>query len=546
MKTKLLIIIFFFVLFVSNTAFAQVPNWQWAKSGGAANSENGNSVITDASGNVYVIGYFFSPSITFGSYTLTNAGNYDIFIVKYDPLGNVIWAKSSGGIYDDVGYSVAADLNGNILVTGYYYSPSITLGSYTLTNAGGGDIFIVKYDPSGNVLWAKSEGGTFDDNGYGITTDALGNIFITGSFQSANLTSGNYTLTNAGNDDVFILKYDGLGNTLWAKSGGGSGNDQGNSIATDANGNVYITGFFYSTSFILETFTLTTAGSGDIFVVKYDVSGNVLWAKRGGGNFNESGNSIATDATGNVFVTGSFLSSTLTIGIYTCTNTGNYDIFIAKYDAVGNELWVKSGGGIFDDAGYGIVTDGIGNAYLTGHFHSPSITLGTYTLSNSGIGDIYVAQCDATGNIVWAKDAGGTADEQGSSISLDATGNIYVTGYFYSPSIVFSNNTLLNAGSADMFVAKLESLPTSITELTAENNKIQIYPNPSTGEFYIKNDEFKIKSVEIFNDVGQKIFEAEIHQTNYPSINISNQPKGIYFISLKTEKETVSDKLIVQ
>jgi hypothetical protein len=538
---------FFLFIFSVKLSVAQIPNWQWAKSAGAVNDESSNSVIADVSGNVYVTGYFSSPTITFGSYTLTNAGNFDVFIVKYDAAGNIIWAKSAGGIYDDIGFGVAADGNGNVFITGYYYSPTISFGTYTLTNVGGGDIFIVKYDAGGNEIWAKSEGGTFDDNGYGITVDPAGNPVITGFFQSSTLISGTYTLTNTGNNDVFIIKYDGSGNTQWAKSGKGASNDQGTAVTTDAAGNIIVTGFFYSASVIFETYTLTTSGSSDLFVVKYNPSGNAMWAKSGGGIYNDFGYAIATDLSGNIFITGSFLSPTLTIGTFTCSNAGNFDILTAKYDGSGNEHWAKSEGGIFDDAGFGIATDAIGNPYITGHFHSPSIAIGTYTLNNNGVGDIFVAQYDGSGNINWAKGEGGTSDEQGTCISIDTGGNIYIAGYFYSSSISFNNNTVTSGGMSDMYVAKLGSIIILGSEkLLVNNNDMQIYPNPSAGEFKINNNGLKIIRVEIYNEFGGKIFESDIIQDDPRSFNISNQAKGIYFVSIKTDRQTLSRKLIIE
>ena len=148
-----------------------------------------------------------------GSSTLTST-NGNLFIAKYDASGNVLWAKSTAGAGDDgTGNSVSADAGGNVFVTGYFTSPTLTFGITTLTNAGGGggsfpyDIFIAKYDAGGNVLWAKSVGGTGWDQGNSVSADAGGNVFVTGSFSSLSLTFGSPTLTLAGNNDVFIASH---------------------------------------------------------------------------------------------------------------------------------------------------------------------------------------------------------------------------------------------------------------------------------------------------------------------------------------------------
>jgi len=134
---------------ISRTSDAQSPEWSWATSAGGVHHDEGRSLAMDASGNAYVTGYFYSPTITFGSNILTNAGSYDVFIVKYDANGNVLWATSPVGTDCDGGISLALDASGNAYVTGWFDSPTITFGSYALTNAGKYDMFLAKMK-SGN------------------------------------------------------------------------------------------------------------------------------------------------------------------------------------------------------------------------------------------------------------------------------------------------------------------------------------------------------------------------------------------------------------
>ena len=204
--------------------YAQAPDWAWAKSAGGNNTNVEQRIATDANGNVLVTGVFNSPTITFGTVTLTTGS---FFIVKYDASGNVLWAKSAGEQSQCYSRSIATDANGNVLVIGHFTSPTITFGTTTLINTNAfSDIFIVKYDANGNVLWAKSASGKTQDTGIGITTDANGNILVTGGFTSSTITFGITTLSNAdtslGGADIFIVKYDTNGNVLWAKSAGGN------------------------------------------------------------------------------------------------------------------------------------------------------------------------------------------------------------------------------------------------------------------------------------------------------------------------------------
>jgi hypothetical protein len=166
-------------------------NWIWAKSGyGQYGSDEGYGVATDALGNVYTTGAFQSSPLVLGTYSLTNSGSFDIFIAKYGPTGNVLWAKGVTGTSDDYGNSITSDASGNVYITGLFHSPTMTFGTYTVTNAGNYDIFIAKYNSSGTVLWAKSIGGNNRDEGTSVTTDFSGNVYITGGLCSSPVTIG--------------------------------------------------------------------------------------------------------------------------------------------------------------------------------------------------------------------------------------------------------------------------------------------------------------------------------------------------------------------
>lgn len=363
---------------------------------------------------------------------------------------NWLWAKSATGTGTAKGYSVCADASGNVFVTGSFLSPTITFGSITLLNAGVQNIFLAKFDPNGNVLWAQSAGDTTIDDAYSVSADAGGNVFLTGMFQSPTISFGSITLTNAGLGDIFLAKYDGNGNVLWAKSAGGTFWDSPSSVSADANGNVFVTGSFGSlATFGSTTLTSTNGGTDDIFLAKYDATGNVLWVKSAGGIYADYGSSVSTDANGNVFLTGSFQSPTIIFGSTTInyTNTGNYNVFLAKYDANGNVLWAKSASGTkAGGVGYSASTDVSGNVFVTGMFYSSAITFGPITLINSdpsgNIQDIFIVKYDANGNVLWAKSAGGAGSDIGYSICADANGNVFVTGGFLSPSITFGSITL--------------------------------------------------------------------------------------------------------
>jgi hypothetical protein len=452
MKKTFLIVLLLLILYSCVVNFAQLNPWLWAKKAGGIFSDSGHGIAVDASGNSYVTG-FFGSSATFGSTTLISNGEEDIFIAKLDSSGKWLWAKNAGGTSDDGGSDIAVDVNGNSYVTGHFQDTA-TFGSTTLTSSGSADIFIAKLDSSGNWLWTTKAGGIGDDGGSDIAVDTSGNSYVTGNFRGT-VTFGSTTLTSNGDSDIFIAKLDNRGNWLWVKKAGGTDHDIGHGIAVDASGNSYVTGDFDGTA-TFGDITLTSNGYYDIFVAKLDSSGNWLWAMNAGGTYIDWGWDIAVDANGNSYVTGHF-DRTANFGSNTLTSYGYWNIFVTKLDSSGNWLWAKNAGGTGYDEGCDIAVDARGNSYVTGYFKG-SATFGSTTLTNE---DIFVAKLDCNGNWLWAKNAGGSSNDSGNGIAVDASGNSYVTGYFKGTATAgttFGNITIYGSGESlniDIFVTKV-------------------------------------------------------------------------------------------
>jgi hypothetical protein len=247
------------------------------------------------------------------------------------------WVQKAGGADADEGYDISTDAIGNSYTTGYFFSTA-TFGSSTLNSAGATDIFLSKNDVLGNFVWAVRAGGTGADRGLAIKTDNVGNSYITGYFYGT-ATFGSSTITSAGGQDIFIAKYDNAGVLQWVKSAGGSASDIGNAITVDNSGNVIITGEFAGTA-SFGSFSLTSLyGSIDVFTAKLDNSGNFLWAKKGSARFTDRGIDVGCDPAGNIYVTGQF-NDTITFDIVHYNTIFNA-IFLIKYDGLGNEQWFQ-------------------------------------------------------------------------------------------------------------------------------------------------------------------------------------------------------------
>ena len=321
-------------------------NFVWAKSMGETSYEYGSTIAIDLNGNIYTIGAFsgtvdFDPGA--GVSNRISAGADDVFVSKLDNNGNFVWAKSMGGAGAESGYSITLDSNSNFYITGQFqltadFDPGA--GISNLTSSGEDDIFISKLDANGNLLWAKSVGGTGVDYGNDIELDSSGNIYTMGHFQ--NTVDFNpslidtLNLTSAGGFDIFVSKLDSGGNFLWAKNMGGTSNDFGFNMVLDTYGDVYTTGSFQGTADFdpsVGVSNLTSVGAEDIFLSKLNATGNFVWNKGMGGTLGDQGFGIALDLIGNIYTIGSFQGTAdfdPGVDVFNLISSGGKDIFISK------------------------------------------------------------------------------------------------------------------------------------------------------------------------------------------------------------------------
>jgi hypothetical protein len=231
--------------------------------------------------------------------------------------------RTAGGPSGDYAHAIAVDGAGNSYVTGEFQATS-HFGSVVLPNSGSNDAFVAKYDTNGNLIWVKKLGGGGDDRGGGISV-SNGNVYVTGFFQGT-VNFGGTILSSSGGYDIFIVKFTGDGVFQWAKKAGGYGEDKGFAISSDFSGNAYVTGYFSSTANFSGT-NITRTGGKDVFIAKYNSSGDLVWVKKTGGSDNDAGNGIKVDNYGRVFVTGGF-RYTSEFGPFTLNSSGgNTDIY---------------------------------------------------------------------------------------------------------------------------------------------------------------------------------------------------------------------------
>ena len=431
------------------------PNLAWSTYLGGSDEDTGIAVSVSDTGHVYVTGHTLSSGWISGGFDTSYNGNRDAFVVKLNPSGSLAWSTYLGGSGEDYGVDVAVDGAGSVYVTGWTYSSGWISGGYDTTYGGKGDAYAVKLTRTGSYVWGTYLGGGSGEAGYGILTDNMGAVYVTGSTTSPGWTSGGYDTTFGGYwADGFLVKLSTDGAHLWSTYLGGSDLDVGRDVALDGTGGVYVTGYTKSAGWTNGGFDTSQNGGYDAFLVKLTTNGGHTWSTYLGGSSDDYGYGIASDAASALYVTGYTNSSGWTSGGYDTTYNGGQDAFVAKLTASGGFAWSTYMGGSSDENGYGIAVDNTG-VYVSGETYSSGWTSGGFDTSYNGGGDAFVAKLTATGGHSWSSYLGGNSGDGGFGIAADGTGGVYLTGYTASSSWTSGGYDTSYNGNQDAFLAKI-------------------------------------------------------------------------------------------
>ncbi len=439
------------------------PNLAWSTYLGGSEIEYGKGIAVDGSGNVFVTGVTDSSGWVSGGFDTAYHGMRDMFVAKLSSSGAHLWSTYVGGSRGesvDIDGGIAVDASGNVYVAGYTDSAGWTSGGFDTTYNDGGDAFVAKLNSSGAHLWSTYLGGSDLDGPVGMGADASGSIYVYGLTRSADWTSGGYDTTfDGGWQDAFVVKLSSSGSHLWSTYLGGNANEGWLHMAVDASG-VYVTGYTYSSGWTDGGFdTSYNGGDGDVFLAKLSVNGSHLWSTYLGGSEVDLPCDVATDVSGNVYVSGDTTSAGWTSGGFDTTFDGSDrdEVFLVKLSSSGLHLWSTYLGGSANDACYGTVVDASGSIYLTGITHSSGWTSGGFDTTYNGDADVFVARLSSSGSHLWSTYLGGSESDYSAGIALDGWGNVYVTGTTVSPGWTSGGFDTTYGGLLDGFVAKLDS-----------------------------------------------------------------------------------------
>ncbi len=376
------------------------------------------------------------------------------------------WMRTGNDAYLNQVVGTAVDASGNVYSIGEYKS-NLTIGTTLLANASTSyeDVFVVKYNISGVLQWARKIGGTGVDKAAGISIDTSGNCLVYGYYTATSLIIDSYTLTNTsvGTQELFLAKLDGTtGTAIWARDAGSGGDDRAVGITTDNNGNVILTGTFNGPSITFDAFTANMAFGcyNATFLTKLDNNGNALWLREYGDTAFTNAGKVVCDLAGNIYMNGWFEGYYYSMDAFTAIGFG--DMYVAKINGSGAVQWMntpsfQNWGDQIND----ILIDESGDLYVAGQFTGDSIVMGSITVYNNEVpySDVFLVKMDASGNYLWGENFWSFASyDEYPQLALGSPGNIYISMQMSGSSVTLGSSTYTGVGSYDTYICRVNSM----------------------------------------------------------------------------------------
>lgn len=543
MKNKKIIInkhevfIFTLLLLILKT-HAQIPcnQYEWVA------SIRGNQEVSllgmdiDSSGNAYMTGNF-RANTNFGSTQLTSQGRSDFYLSKVNELGHFSWIKTAGGPFHAVGLDLKVVDNKYIFVTGFFDKEGV-FGDDTLRAMRRSDLFVSKLTVDGDWLWSKTIRGLGNVVGNSIEVNAMGDIFVAGYFDST-VYVNDKPILNDNNRDAFLAKMDSTGELIWFEHWGGNVNEISTEVALNQNQEPVVTGIFQD-DFLYQGVNFSSRAIFETFVIAFTDDGNMRWGFQTPDGSACSGQSIAIDNFGNIYVTGFYRDTTI-FNNETFVPVGDDDFFVLKLKGDGEVDWFKSAGGSEIDRASHVSIDHENNIYITGHCRRTVLFDNSRFWVSTGT-DGFVAKLSPQGE--WLKFITSSAFlALGSKVRVNSNDDIFFAGRFGFRGD-FGTHQLYAHGSFDGFLAKINchaSPTTSTYDFT--QTRLNVYPNPSTDKRIVISSQ-GMKSYSITNANGVQLV-ARMSTSSQEELDLSQYPAGMYFLTAVYENNTREVKKVL-
>jgi len=553
----------FFCAIINEPIFAQsAPTWAWARAGVNSAISSTVCVTTDKDHNVFSAGNF-TGSIAFGANTYNSQGTQNIYITKHDNDGNLLWSKAILGPGKYIVHNIVCDHNGDLCI-------GVTYASDTpVANVANQHILIFKYNRTGQLVWSKWYGSSYDDYITGLAVDSKNNYVLAGIFFNIgsspalidSIRLDNIVLKSKGNGDIFLAKMDSSGTIFWAKDIGSNGNDYVNALSVLPNDEIAITGTFENRLKIDSLPQLLSISTGFVssscFVAKFDSTGIALWDFAIGGRNPSTGSTpgiiscdlISSDPLGEIVVGGRYSDCDLRIQNRLIPPNDYYggpdNLWYAKLNTNGILQWINHVGGNWSAHLGSLQMNSKNDIYIVGNCGDATV-FGTDTLFTSQTGSIlFIGKYDELGNLKWLKANYTDKGSGASGIAINQIGEILVSGGFGDSLVAFDQSVVRNRAQSNGFIAKLKIEGVGINQISKSD--FELFPNPAKSTINLRfNENQQFNSYRLYNSLSQIIASGKFNTTLEQSIFLPTLSDGIYYLNMKGRNGNVTRKIWVK
>ncbi len=519
------------------TAHLNAQSWEWATALGSTEDETCREIAIAPNGDLLWAGTFNETSII-GGEPLAGAGENDLILARFTAGGAPVWVQSLGSVFDDEVQGLAVNAGGQFFITGTYWL-SLPVGPFSLTTAQNPkSIFLAKYNGEGEPLWAQSIDGSGSKNVGGLITDAEGDLFIAGYF-SDTLFFADTLLIAKGDTDLFVAKFSTEGDLYWAGAWGQSNDARATCLAPGGDGGAIVGGFFNDSLIVDNTLLRSVSLDRDVFILRLDATGAPLWARQGIGAQDQDLTALAVNPAGEIFGTG-FLIGVLDLGqgVSVQSQSGNPDIFLFRCAPDGSPLSARAIGNPAIQQSLDLALNGE-QVVLTGFFQG-NLEIDGQNISAGAAFAGLTAAFTPDLDLRWL--AAGLSDDALISYTVAAgpAGHVYTGGTFAGEG-AFDNVTLNAAGKNDAFIAQVRSTLTPSAE-PAEAPVLTVFPNPTHGRLQFSAP-LPEAEARVYDATGQL---AALRPIAGNTLYLDMLPPGWYLLEVVSEnKRILLEKILI-